>query len=117
MTHENNLIRFRNLHIITFDVIFQQVPIYASYLYDAVYLYCRALLECLQKGIDPRNGTAILSRIKNRMYESMQHKKHCETRGGRSFELISQCFEVGGVSSLFRSVLRWAEFRARFTLF
>jgi hypothetical protein len=49
-----------------------QVPIYASYLHDAVNVYARALTEVLVENVtNVRNGTAILSKIKGRMYESM----------------------------------------------
>jgi len=47
-----------------------QVPIYAAYLYDAVSVYARALKEALDEGIDRRNGTAIVERIKGRTYDS-----------------------------------------------
>jgi len=47
-----------------------QVPIYAAYLYDAVNVYAVALKEALDVGINPRNGTAIVDRIKGRMYDS-----------------------------------------------
>jgi len=46
------------------------VPIYAAYLYDAVNVYARALKEALDDDINPRNGTAIVDRIKGRMYDS-----------------------------------------------
>ncbi|KRZ28144.1 Guanylate cyclase 32E, partial [Trichinella pseudospiralis] len=45
---------------------------YATYLYDAVMLYATALHEELQAGGDPRNGSAIIGRIFNRRYQSMQ---------------------------------------------
>ncbi|XP_071444038.1 guanylate cyclase 32E [Hetaerina americana] len=48
------------------------VPIGAAHLYDAVMIYARALSEVLQNGDDPRNGSAILERIKNRSYHSVQ---------------------------------------------
>jgi len=47
-----------------------QVPIYAAYLYDAVNVYARALKEALDNDINPRNGTAIVDRIRGRMYDS-----------------------------------------------
>lgn len=52
--------------------IFPQVPIQAAYLYDAVLIYARALTEVLNNNEDPRNGSAILSRIINRSYHSIQ---------------------------------------------
>ncbi|KAJ8956736.1 hypothetical protein NQ318_014092, partial [Aromia moschata] len=48
------------------------VPIQAAYLYDAVMIYARALTEVFQNNEDPRNGTAILHRIVNRSYHSIQ---------------------------------------------
>ncbi|GLV44985.1 Guanylyl cyclase at 32E [Carabus blaptoides fortunei] len=48
------------------------VPIQAAHLYDAVMIYARALTEVLQKKDDPRNGSAILQRIINRHYHSIQ---------------------------------------------
>jgi len=47
-----------------------QVPIYASYLHDAVSLYATALHQSLGENIDVRNGAAILAKIKGRIYES-----------------------------------------------
>lgn len=48
------------------------MPIQAAYLYDAVMIYARALTEIFQNNEDPRNGTAILQRIINRSYHSIQ---------------------------------------------
>ncbi|KAJ8974726.1 hypothetical protein NQ317_000392 [Molorchus minor] len=48
------------------------VPIQAAYLYDAVMIYARALTEVFENNEDPRNGTAILQRIINRSYHSIQ---------------------------------------------
>lgn len=48
------------------------VPIQAAYLYDAVMIYARALTEMFDNNEDPRNGTAILQRIVNRSYHSVQ---------------------------------------------
>lgn len=48
------------------------VPIEAAHLYDAVLIYARAATEVLRAGEDPRNGTAILARITNRAYKSIQ---------------------------------------------
>ncbi|XP_046403993.1 guanylate cyclase 32E isoform X2 [Ischnura elegans] len=57
-------------HHTIFDTIL--VPIGAAHLYDAVMIYARALTEVFQYGDDPRNGSAILERIKNRSYHSVQ---------------------------------------------
>ncbi|KAI5716079.1 hypothetical protein M8J76_000649 [Diaphorina citri] len=48
------------------------VPAHASYLYDAVYIYARALTQILHLGGDPRNGSAILEHILNTKYHSIQ---------------------------------------------
>ncbi|XP_017785068.1 PREDICTED: guanylate cyclase 32E [Nicrophorus vespilloides] len=48
------------------------VPIQAAYLYDAVMIYARALTEVFKNNEDPRNGTAILKRIVNSSYHSIQ---------------------------------------------
>ncbi|XP_044272562.1 guanylate cyclase 32E [Tribolium madens] len=48
------------------------VPIQAAYLYDAVMIFARALTEVFQNNEDPRNGTAVLRRIVNRSYHSIQ---------------------------------------------
>uniref|UniRef100_A0A5S6Q8M7 Guanylate cyclase n=1 Tax=Trichuris muris TaxID=70415 RepID=A0A5S6Q8M7_TRIMR len=45
---------------------------YASYLYDAVMLYATALHEEIEAGGNVRNGSAIITRIFNRRYKSMQ---------------------------------------------
>jgi len=47
-----------------------QVPIYASYLHDAVTVYATAVRHVLREGADVRNGTAIAANIKGRIYES-----------------------------------------------
>ncbi|WAR19298.1 GCY3E-like protein [Mya arenaria] len=47
------------------------VPIYAAYLYDAVHTYALALHQHLQEGGDVRNGTAIVSNIRNKTYTSI----------------------------------------------
>lgn len=48
------------------------MPIHAAYLYDAVIIYARALTELLKENRDPKNGTAVLERILNRSYSSIQ---------------------------------------------
>ncbi|XP_067005765.2 guanylate cyclase 32E [Anabrus simplex] len=57
-------------HRTVFDTI--SVPIDAAHLYDAVMIYARALTEVFQNGEDPRNGSAILQKIRNRSYHSVQ---------------------------------------------
>ena len=47
-----------------------QIKAEAAYLYDAVKLYAMALIETLEAGEDPRNGTAIISRLRRRHYHS-----------------------------------------------
>ena len=53
-----------------------QVPIYAAYLYDAISLYAGALDTVLEKGEDPMNGKAIMSKIFNRTYHSKRFEKY-----------------------------------------
>lgn len=48
-----------------------KVPIHAYHAYDAVMIYAKALTESLRDGHDPRNGTAIMERIRNRPYHSV----------------------------------------------
>ena len=47
------------------------VPINAYQAYDAVMIYAQALTEALREGYDPRNGTNIIERIRNRSYRSV----------------------------------------------
>jgi len=49
------------------------VPIYAAYLYDAVYTYVQALDKVLRNGDDPRNGTDVISYIRNTTFTSKGH--------------------------------------------
>lgn len=56
-------------HPIIFNDI--EVPIHAYHAYDAVMIYAKALTETLRDGYDPRNGTAIMERIRNRPYHSV----------------------------------------------
>lgn len=49
---------------------FFQIPAEASYLYDAVYLYGKALSDVLESGGNPLNGTAIIEAMKGIHYES-----------------------------------------------
>nr|CAD7400719.1 unnamed protein product [Timema poppensis] len=57
-------------HSTIFDSI--SVPVDAAHLYDAVMIYARALTEVFENGDDPRDGSAILKRIRNRSYHSVQ---------------------------------------------
>lgn len=50
---------------------YYQVPIHAFHAYDALMTYARALTEVLEQGHDPRNGTAIMERIRSRSYYSI----------------------------------------------
>lgn len=49
-----------------------KIPIEAAYLYDAVMIYARALTEVFDTNEDPKNGSAILSKIFNRSYHSIK---------------------------------------------
>ncbi|XP_039285437.1 guanylate cyclase 32E [Nilaparvata lugens] len=63
-----------------FDTI--QIPIHAAHLYDAVMIYARALTEIFKNGEDPRNGSAIVKRILNRSYDSVQgHTVYIDENG------------------------------------
>lgn len=44
----------------------------AAHLYDAVMIYAHALHKVLEEGLNPHNGTAILERIRNTSYHSLQ---------------------------------------------
>ncbi|XP_050522533.1 receptor-type guanylate cyclase Gyc76C isoform X2 [Daktulosphaira vitifoliae] len=48
----------------------KQISVEAAYLYDAVNLYARCVLETIEGGDDPRNGTAIMSKFKGSHYKS-----------------------------------------------
>ncbi|XP_053204418.1 guanylate cyclase 32E-like isoform X2 [Panonychus citri] len=48
----------------------KRVPADAAYLYDAVFIYARALNECLIDGNNHRDGKLLLSYIRNRPYKS-----------------------------------------------
>ncbi|GLG93323.1 Guanylate cyclase 32E-like Protein [Gryllus bimaculatus] len=50
--------------------IHKQVRVEAAYLYDAAHLYARALVEQLDAGGDPLNGTEIINRLRNCSYFS-----------------------------------------------
>jgi guanylate cyclase len=47
------------------------VPIHAYHAYDSVTIYAQALTESLADGYDPRNGTSVMERIRNRRYRSV----------------------------------------------
>ena len=42
----------------------------AAYLYDAVWLYAKALHQAITEGKDYRNGTTIINMIKEKTYKS-----------------------------------------------
>lgn len=42
----------------------------AAYLYDAVWLYAKAVNECISNEQDYRNGMLIISKIKHKTYQS-----------------------------------------------
>jgi guanylate cyclase len=67
------------------------VPIDAAHLYDAVMIYARALTEVFQNGEDPRNGSAILQKIRNRSYHSVQGYDVCIPH---SWDKFSSCRSV-----------------------
>ena len=47
---------------------FLQISVYASYLYDAVLLYARALNQTLEEGREATDGRSIISKIQNTSY-------------------------------------------------
>jgi len=47
-----------------------QISAEAAYLYDAVHLYAKAVMEVLDSGGRPRNGSAIVAAIKGSRYRS-----------------------------------------------
>lgn len=47
-----------------------QITVYAAHLYDAVYLYARALDEVIKEGGDVTNGKAIIEKILGTSYMS-----------------------------------------------
>ncbi|KAK2159123.1 hypothetical protein LSH36_158g05005 [Paralvinella palmiformis] len=50
----------------------KMITVYASYLYDSVLLYARALNETLAEGGDPTNGKTIIAKIRDSSYTSIQ---------------------------------------------
>lgn len=48
------------------------VPIYGAHLFDAIMIYARAATEILAEKGDLTNGTAVMERIFNRTYSSIQ---------------------------------------------
>jgi len=52
-------------------------------------IYARALTEVLQNGEDPRNGSAILQKIRNRSYHSVQGFDVCIAHSEDKFWLLN----------------------------
>lgn len=48
----------------------QQIPPEAAYLFDAVFLYARALNQTLRSKQNPRDGKAIFQHVKDKPYFS-----------------------------------------------
>lgn len=48
------------------------VPIYGAHLYDAILIYARAATEILAQKGNLANGTAVMEKIFNRTYSSIQ---------------------------------------------
>ena len=69
------------------------VPIHVYHAYDAVMIYAQALTEALREGYDPRNGTNVMERIRNRRYRSVLGFDVSQTL---SFHIrwISRCSKV-----------------------
>lgn len=49
-----------------------QVPVTAAHLYDAIKIYARSVAKIINSGGDFRNGTAVLEKIINQTYNSLQ---------------------------------------------
>lgn len=47
-----------------------QIPPEAAYLFDAVFVYARALNDSLKNGQDPRDGKVIFQHVKDKPYHS-----------------------------------------------
>jgi len=47
-----------------------QISVEAAYLYDAVHLYARCVLEAIESGDDPKNGTAAMAKFAGSHYKS-----------------------------------------------
>ncbi|XP_052766040.1 guanylate cyclase 32E-like [Mya arenaria] len=74
-----------------------QVPIYAAYLYDAVHTYALALHQHLQEGGDVRNGTAIVSNIRNKTYTSiLGYEVYVDRQGDAEGNYTLLTFNVHG---------------------
>ena len=52
-------------------------------------IYARALTEVFQNGEDPRNGSAILQKIRNRSYHSVQGFDVCIADSKDKFWLLN----------------------------
>ncbi|KAK2714553.1 hypothetical protein QYM36_008943, partial [Artemia franciscana] len=48
------------------------VPIFAAHIYDAVMVYAKGVTDTLKLGLDPKNGTVVLDRIRRRSYHSIR---------------------------------------------
>ena len=57
-------------HVLLF--VFSQLKPEAAYLYDAVWLYAKAVDQVLEDGLDYRNGTLVIDKIKHTTYKSKQ---------------------------------------------
>ena len=65
---------FTNINVyliffIDFSLVLTQGSPYSLYLYDCMWLYLLAVNESLNEGLDPRNGTLIFEKSRNRIFE------------------------------------------------
>lgn len=60
----------------------KKIPLFAAHLYDAIFLYARCIHEMLMENLDIKNGTAVISRIRNRTFQSIQgFQSHIDENG------------------------------------
>lgn len=63
-----------NTHFVILTLLLSfQIQPEAAFLYDAVWLYARAVHEILLEGEDPKNGTLVASKLKFKTYQSKAH--------------------------------------------
>ncbi|KAI1292246.1 Guanylate cyclase 32E [Halotydeus destructor] len=83
----------------------KRIPAEAAYLYDAVFLYAKALNLSMQNGQDPKDGKTIFSYVKNQPYPSaMGYMVYMDENGDAegNYTLIarkSRTFKAGNVVS------------------
>ncbi|XP_014262145.1 guanylate cyclase 32E [Cimex lectularius] len=82
----------------------KQISEEAAYLYDAVQLYVKGVLEAYESGEDIRNGTAIIERLKCRHYQSaMGYMVYMDSNGDAegNYTLLARKMSPTGEYGLF----------------